>query len=79
MVNQDLLTIFVALTAVAVLIQTGILVGFYFLSIKLSRQADQAIEATRKILCPLQRAAETLRAVSARVAAFQHRWLRRAA
>jgi hypothetical protein len=77
--NPNLMTIFVALTAVAILIQTGILVGFYFLSTKLSRQADQAVEATRNILGPLQSAAETLKAVSARVAAFQHRWLRRAA
>ena len=37
MVDQNLLTIFVALTAVAVLIQTGILVGFYLVSAKLSR------------------------------------------
>ena len=79
MFNPNLMTIFVALTAVAILIQTGILVGFYFLSTKLSRQADQAVEATRNILGPLQSAAETLKAVSARVAAFQHRWLRRAA
>jgi hypothetical protein len=66
-VNQDLLLIFVALTALAVLIQTGLLVGFYFLSTKLSRSADQAIEATRAILGPLQNAAETLQTASARV------------
>ncbi|HYR88685.1 MAG TPA: hypothetical protein VE422_31690 [Terriglobia bacterium] len=68
MVDQDLLTIFVALTALAILIQTGILVGFYFVSTKLSRQADQAVQASRKILGPLQTAAETLKGVSDRVA-----------
>jgi len=68
MVDRNLLTIFVALTAVAVLIQTGILAGFYFLSTKLSRQADQAIDATRNLLGPLQNTAENLQAVTARIA-----------
>jgi hypothetical protein len=70
MVDQNLLTIFVALTAAAVLIQTGILVGFYFLSTKLSRQADQAVDATRTLLGPLQTVAENLQTVSARLAEF---------
>jgi hypothetical protein len=77
MVDQNLLTLFIALTAVAVLIQTGILVGFYFLSTKLSRQANQAVDATRTLLGPLQKTAENLQAVSSRVA--EHRWLRRSA
>lgn len=70
MVDQNLLTAFIALTAVAVLIQTGILVGFYFLSTKLSRQADQALDVTRNLLGPLQTTAETLQTVTARLAAF---------
>ena len=70
MVDQDLLTIFVALTAVAVVIQTGILVGFYFLSSKLSRQADQALDVTHNMLGPLQTAVENLKAVTGRVAEF---------
>ena len=41
MVDQNLLTVFLAVTAVAVLIQTGILIGFYVVSTQLSRQADQ--------------------------------------
>jgi len=36
MVQQNLLTIFIAVTALAVLIQTGILAGFYFVSSKLA-------------------------------------------
>ena len=68
MVDQHLLTIFVALTAVAVLIQTGILAGFYFLSTKLGRQADQATDAARNLLGPLQTTAENLQAVTARIA-----------
>ena len=67
MAVQDLLTIFLALTALAILIQTGILVGFYFVSWKLSHQVEQATQATRNILGPVQAAAETLQAVSARI------------
>ena len=89
MLDQNLLTIFIALTAVAVVIQTGILVGFYFLSSKLSRQADQAIDVTRNLLGPLQTAVENLRTVTARIAEFSastqgqlrqfERWWRRSA
>ena len=70
MVNQNLLTVFITLTAVAVLIQTGIFVGFYLVSMKLSRQAEQALTATRNILNPLQNVTENLQTVSARVAEF---------
>jgi len=77
MVDQNLLTWFVALTALAVLIQTGILVGFYVVSLKLSRQAEQAMEAAQNVLTPIQTAAETLQAVSSRVAGFN--WWRKSA
>jgi hypothetical protein len=70
MADQNLLTIFLAITAVAVLIQTGILVGFYFASLKLSRQFDQAMDLTRNLFGPLQSAVENLRSVTARVAEF---------
>ena len=70
MVDQNLLTIFVAVTALAVLIQTGILVGFYFVSLKLSRQADQVMETTRHYLGPLQNAVESLRVVTMRISEF---------
>jgi hypothetical protein len=66
--DTNLLTIFVALTAVAVLIQTGILVGLYFLSTKLSRQADRAIDTSRNMVGPLHKAADKLQDVSARMA-----------
>jgi len=42
-------------------------VGFYFVSWKLSHQVEQAMQATRNILGPVQAAAETLQAVSARI------------
>jgi len=68
MVNQNLMTVFIALTAVAVLIQTAILAGFYFLSMKLSRQADKAMDATRNLVGPLHNVADNLLDVSARIA-----------
>jgi len=90
MVDQKLLTIFLALTAAAVLIQTGILVGFYVLSAKLSRQADYAMDVTRSFIGPLQSTVENLQTVTARLAEFssiakgqvrqlEHWWTRRAA
>jgi hypothetical protein len=82
MVDQDLLTVFIALTASAVLIQTGILVGLYFVSTKISRQADRAVDATQHILGPVQNAVENLKAVTARLVEFttatQHWWRRSA-
>ncbi len=90
MVDQNLLTIFIAVTTVAVLIQAGILVGFYFVSTKLSRQADQAMEMTRNFLGPAQTTVENLKTVTARIAEFssttqeqlrqlEHWWKRRSA
>ena len=89
MVDQNLLTIFVALTALAVLIQTGILVGLLIVSMKLSRQADRAIDVTRNFLDPLQKTVENLQGVSARIVEFGaatreqlqqfERWWRRSA
>ena len=68
MVNQSLMTVFIALTAVAVLIQTAILAGLYFLSMKLSRQADKAMGVTRNMVGPLHKVADNLQDVSARIA-----------
>jgi hypothetical protein len=79
MVDQSLLTVFVALTAVAVVIQTGILVGFYVLSTKLNRQANQAVDATRSMLGPVQTAAENLRTISDRMTEYSASARRRVA
>ena len=68
MVDQNLMTVFIALTAVAVLIQTAILAGFYFLSMKVSRQADKAIDASRNLVGPMHTVADNLQEVSARIA-----------
>ena len=82
MADQNLLTIFLAVTALAVLIQTGILVGFYFASLKLSRQFDQALEMTRNLFGPLQTTVANLKIVTSRVAEFSastRGWWRRSA
>jgi len=77
MVDQNLLTIFLAVTTLAVLIQTGILAGFYFLSTKLSRQADHALDVSRNLLGPLQSTMESLQTTAARVAEFSSKTLER--
>jgi len=48
MADQQLLTIFIAVTAVAVLIQTGIAVGLCLASVKMNRQADRAAAEASK-------------------------------
>src|SRR5690349_17239932 len=52
-VNENLLIAFVALTAVAVVIQTGIVAGLYYAMHRMSRQADRAFVESRKMLGPL--------------------------
>ena len=68
MVNPSLMTVFIALVAVAVLIQTAILAGFYFLSMKLSRQADKAMDTPCNLVGPIHTVADNLQDVSARIA-----------
>jgi len=70
MADQKLLTIFIALTAVAVLIQTGIFVGLYIVSRKISLQADRAITETQKLFGPMDRLIEILQATSSRLVEF---------
>jgi hypothetical protein len=68
MVDQDLLTVFVALTVLAVVIQTGILAGIYLVSSKLTKHAERAVEGTRSLFGPMQTVVENLKAASARIA-----------
>jgi len=53
MADERLLTIFIAVTAVAVLLQTGITAGLCFMSLKMSRQADRAAAEARKFVGPV--------------------------
>jgi predicted PurR-regulated permease PerM len=68
MVDQKLLTIFIAITAVAVLIQLGILVGFYFLTSKLTQQANRAVDQTQRLFGPMNQVINTLQSASNRLA-----------
>jgi hypothetical protein len=68
MADQNLFTIFLVVTAVAIFIQTGILAGFYFMSAKLSKQMDHALDVTRGVVGPMQSTADNLRVVTGRIA-----------
>ncbi len=66
MADQGLLTIFVSLTALAVLIQTAILVGFYIVSTKLTRQAERAVATAQNLMEPVQGLVENFQMMTAR-------------
>ena len=70
MADQNLLTIFVAVTAVAVLIQTGIVAGLYFASMKISRQADRAAAEAKRFVEPVHRMVNTLESASSQLVEF---------
>ena len=66
--ERNLLILFVALTTLAILIQLGILVGVFFVSKKLSDQANRGMDLSHNLVGPLHKAAETLETVSASIA-----------
>jgi hypothetical protein len=68
MVDQNLLTIFIAVTSVAVLIQAGILVGLYFLVSKMMKQANRAVEQTQLMFGPVSRMIAVIQSASDRLA-----------
>jgi len=71
MVNQDLLTVFVALTSAAVLIQTGILIGMFILTRKISAQADRATQQARTLMSGKAiTLADQLQSLTARLAEY---------
>jgi hypothetical protein len=67
MVDQNLLTIFIGLTTLSILIQTGIIAGLLYVTVKMSRQADRAMIQSRRMFNPLRRIIDTLQTGSARV------------
>ena|ERR1043166_1796996 len=67
MVDQNLLTVFLALTALAVLIQTGIVAGLFLVTLKMSKQADRATTEIRRLFEPLQRIVTAMETASIRV------------
>jgi hypothetical protein len=62
---EGLLTLFVALTAIAIFTQAIVLVGIYFLSKRLSEQVDRFMKDTREMMVPIRSVAENLRTASA--------------
>ena len=62
---EGLLTLFVALTAIAIFTQALVLVGIYFLSKRLSEQVDRFMKDTREMMVPIRSVAENLRTASA--------------
>src|SRR5215831_17438527 len=62
---EGLLTLFVALTAIAVITQAGVLVGIYLMSKRLSEQVERFMKDTREMMVPVRSIAENLRAASA--------------
>lgn len=64
---EGLLTLFVALTALAVVTQAGVLVAIYLMSKRLSDQVDRFMKETRDIMVPLGSVTENLRVASANI------------
>jgi hypothetical protein len=59
------LTLFIALTVVAIGIQAGVLVGIYVMSKRLSKQVESFMKDTREMLSPIRSIADNLRTASA--------------
>jgi hypothetical protein len=64
---DGLLTLFVALTAVAVMTQAGVLVAIYLQSKRLSEQVERFMNETREMLVPVKAITENLRTASANI------------
>jgi hypothetical protein len=64
---EGLLTLFVALTAIAIITQAGVLVGIYVMSRRLSDQVERFMKDTREMMVPVTSIAENLRTASANI------------
>jgi hypothetical protein len=62
---EGLLTLFVALTAIAIVTQAGVLVGIYVMSKRLSEQIERFMKDTREMMSPVRSIADNLRTASA--------------
>jgi hypothetical protein len=62
---DPILTLFVALTAIAVMTQAVVLVAIYLLSRRLSVQVERFMAETRDMMAPVKGIAENLRTASA--------------
>lgn len=57
---EPLLTLFVALTAIAVMTQAGVLVAIYLMSKRLSEQVERFMTETRQMMAPMKTITENL-------------------
>jgi hypothetical protein len=64
---ESLLTIFVALTAIAVMTQAGVLVAIYMVSKRHSEQMERFMNETRELMVPIRSITENLRVASANI------------
>src|SRR5438094_2791820 len=62
---EGLLTLFVAMTAVAIVVQAGVLVGIYIMSKRLAEQVERFMKETRELMVPVRSIADNLRTASA--------------
>jgi flagellar basal body-associated protein FliL len=62
-----LLTIFVALTAIAVMTQAGVLVAIYMVSKRHSEQMERFMNETREMMAPIKTITENLRTASVNI------------
>lgn len=62
---EGLLTLFVALTAAAVITQAGVLLGIYVMSKRLTEQVERFTKETREMIVPMKSITENLRLASA--------------
>jgi len=64
---EGLLTLFVALTALAVITQAGVLVGIYVMSKRLSEQVERFMRETREMIGPMRSITENLKTASTKL------------
>ena len=62
-----MLTIFVGLTAIAVMTQAAVLVAIYLQSKRLSEQVERFMNETREMMAPMKAITENLRTASANI------------
>ena len=61
---EGVLTLFVGLTAVAVVIQAGVLIAIYIVSKRTSEQVDKFVKDARELMVPMRSTADNLNTVS---------------
>ena len=62
---EALMTLFVALTAIAIITQAGVLIAIYLMSKRLSEQVERFMRDTREMMMPVRSIAENFRVASA--------------